>query len=77
MGVVKLIHVGVGGWGGDWEKNAIPPVKEVERTAIVDGHEPTLRKVQDAMNLPDEMCFLTLDEAMAAVESDEIGRAHV
>lgn len=72
MGVVKLIHVGVGGWGGDWEKNAIPPVKEVERTAIVDGHEPTLRKVQDAMNLPDEMCFLTLDEAMAAVESDAV-----
>jgi predicted dehydrogenase len=72
MGVVKLIHVGVGGWGGDWEKNAIPPVKEIERTAIVDGHEPTLRKAQKALDLPDAMCFLTLEEAMDAVESDAV-----
>ncbi|MGN6032794.1 MAG: Gfo/Idh/MocA family protein [Thermomicrobiales bacterium] len=72
MSVVKLIHVGVGGWGGDWEKNAIPPVTEIERTAIVDGHEPTLRKAQKALDLPDAMCFLTLEEAMAAVESDAV-----
>ncbi|MGB3331080.1 MAG: Gfo/Idh/MocA family oxidoreductase [Thermomicrobiales bacterium] len=72
MGVVKLIHVGVGGWGGDWELNAIPPVKEVARTAIVDGHEPTLRKAQKALGLDDAMCFLTLEEAMAAVESDAV-----
>ncbi|MGC4192867.1 MAG: Gfo/Idh/MocA family oxidoreductase [Thermomicrobiales bacterium] len=72
MSVVKLIHVGVGGWGGDWEKNAIPPVKDVERTAIVDGHEPTLRKAQKALDLPDAMCFLTLDDALAAVESDAV-----
>lgn len=72
MSVVKLIHVGVGGWGGDWEQNAIPPVTEIERTAIVDGHEPTLRKAQQAMGLPDAMCFLTLAEALDAVESDAV-----
>lgn len=72
MSVVKMIHVGVGGWGGDWERNAIPPVKEIARTAIVDGHEPTLRKAQKALGLPDVMCFLTLEEAMAAVESDAV-----
>ena len=69
---VKLIHVGLGGWGGDWEKNAIPPVKEVERVAAVDAHEPTLRKLQKAMDLPDAMCFTSLAEAMDQVEADAV-----
>lgn len=69
---VKLIHVGLGGWGGDWELNAIPPVKEVERVAVVDAHEPTLRKVQKLHGLPDAMCFTSLADAMANVESDAV-----
>ena len=68
----RLIHVGLGGWGGDWERNAIPPVAEVERVAIVDGHEPTLRAAQEKLGLPDDMCFGTLAEAFAAVPADAV-----
>ena len=69
---VKLIHVGLGGWGGDWEVNAIPPVKEVDRVAVVDAHEPTLCKLQEKLALPDAMCFTSLADAMASVESDAV-----
>ncbi|WP_432512413.1 Gfo/Idh/MocA family protein [Kineococcus sp. SYSU DK001] len=68
----KIIHVGLGGWGGDWERNAIPPVTEVERVAVVDAHEPTLRKAQAALGLPDEVCFTSLTAAAAAVPADGV-----
>jgi predicted dehydrogenase len=66
----RIIHVGLGGWGGDWERNAIPPVPEVDRVAIVDAHEPTLRAAQKALDLPDEMCFSSVTEAVKNVEAD-------
>ncbi|WP_432546482.1 Gfo/Idh/MocA family protein [Kineococcus sp. SYSU DK004] len=69
---VPVVHVGLGGWGGDWERNAIPPVREVRRTAVVDPHEPTLRAAQEALELPDEVCFTTLADALAAVECEGV-----
>ena len=34
---LRFIHVGVGGWGLDWELNPIPRVKSAERVACVDA----------------------------------------
>ncbi|MEW1958273.1 Gfo/Idh/MocA family oxidoreductase [Kineococcus sp. NPDC059986] len=68
----KLIHVGLGGWGGDWERNAIPPVTEVDRVAIVDAHEPTLRAAQEKLGLPDAMCFTSLTEAAGSVAAEGV-----
>ena len=66
-----MIHVGLGNWGLDWEKNALPWVEDsVERVAIVDAHEPTLAKAQKALKLPDAMCFATLDEAFDAADAE-------
>ena len=27
---LRIIHVGLGGWGGDWARRAIPPVPGIE-----------------------------------------------
>ena len=62
--------MGLGGWGGDWERRAIPPVTEVDRVAIVDAHEPTLRAAQKTLGLPDEACFSSVSEAVQHVEAD-------
>jgi predicted dehydrogenase len=67
---MKVIHVGVGNWGLDWEKHALPHVPEAERVAIVDGAEPILARAQTALGLPDEACFLTLDEALDASDAE-------
>ncbi|WP_432505959.1 Gfo/Idh/MocA family protein [Kineococcus arenarius] len=68
----RLLHVGLGGWGVDWERNAIPPVGEVERVGVVDAHEPTLRGAQRALGLPEHACFPSLREAVAAVAADGV-----
>ncbi|WP_432496050.1 Gfo/Idh/MocA family protein [Kineococcus auxinigenes] len=68
----RLLHVGLGGWGTDWERNAIPPVGEVERVGVVDAHEPTLREAQRALGLPDEVCFTSLADAVGAVEAEGV-----
>lgn len=68
---MKLIHVGVGRWGLNWELEALPPVHEtVQRVAIVDEHEPTLAKAQETLKLPDAMCFSSLDAAIDAVDAE-------
>lgn len=69
---VKLVHVGLGGWGLDWEKNAIPPVSAIERVAWVDAHEPTLLAAKDKLNLPDDRCFTSIEEAFAKVDADAL-----
>lgn len=67
---MKLIHVGLGGWGLDWEQNALPRVPGVQRVAIVDGAEQMLERAQAALGLPDAMCFRTLDAALAASDAE-------
>ncbi len=68
---MKLIHVGLGRWGLDWEKNALPWVADtVERVAIVDQHEPTLVNAQAKLALPDDQCFASLDDAFAATDAE-------
>ncbi|WP_337063292.1 Gfo/Idh/MocA family protein [Kineococcus sp. G2] len=68
----RLLHVGLGGWGRDWERNAIPRVPEVERVAIVDAHGPTLRTAQRELGLPDAACFTSLSEAARSVAADGV-----
>lgn len=69
---VKLVHVGLGGWGLDWETNAIPPVTAIERVAWVDAHEPTLEAAKKRLNLPDDKCFTSIEEAFSRVEADAL-----
>lgn len=70
---LKLIHIGLGGWGSDWEANAIPPVsKDIERVAIVETFEPMLERAQKTLNLRDDQVFLTAEDAYANVEADAV-----
>jgi predicted dehydrogenase len=67
---MELIHVGVGNWGLDWEKHALPHVSEVDRVAIVDGAEPILERARQALNLPESMCYQSLYDALAASDAE-------
>jgi predicted dehydrogenase len=69
---VRVIHVGLGGWGGDWARNAIPPVAEVEVAAIVDPHEPTRERVRALLGLPASVAFASLADALAAVDAEAV-----
>lgn len=69
---VKLVHVGLGGWGQDWELNVFGPVAEIERVAWVDAHEPTLEKARARLKLPEDRCFTSLEDAFSKVEADAV-----
>ncbi len=69
---VKLVHVGLGGWGLDWERNAIPPVAEIDTVAWVDAHAPTLAAAQEKLGLPSDRCFTSIADAFAAVDADAL-----
>lgn len=69
---IRIIHVGLGGWGGDWARNAIPPVPGVEVAAIADPSAPTLRRVREELGLGEDQAFASLTEAVAAVEADAV-----
>ena len=69
---LRLIHVGLGGWGGDWARTAIPAVDAVEVVAIADPSEPTLRAVREHLGLREDQAFASLTAALAAVEADAV-----
>lgn len=69
---VRLIHAGLGGWGGNWARTVIPTVDEVEIAGIVDPFPDTLRTVAAEIGVPDERTFGSLDAALAAVDADAV-----
>jgi len=69
---VRIIHVGLGGWGGNWARTAIPEVTEVEVVGIVDPVPATLAAVAEDIGLPASAAFTSLTEALAAVEADAV-----
>lgn len=70
--MLKLVHVGMGGWGRNWESDAIPPVREVERVACVDADESALATARKSLDLTEDQCFTDLDAAFAAVDADAV-----
>lgn len=69
---IRLIHVGLGGFGQDWERRRFPQVPEVERVACVDPEPAMLARAQERLKVPAEDCFGSLAEAMEAREADAV-----
>lgn len=69
---LRIIHVGLGGWGGNWARTVIPAVAEVELVAAVDPHEPTRAAVTEDVGFPASIGFASLTEALDAVDADAV-----
>lgn len=54
---IRLIHVGLGGWGGDWARSVIPTLPDIDCVAKVD---------------PIDQPYARLADALDAVESDVV-----
>ncbi len=63
--MVKLVQVGLGGWGRDWAKVVLPAVPGLEVVALVDA-DPAMRALAArSVPLPEDRLFASLDEAVA------------
>jgi predicted dehydrogenase len=69
---LRLIQVGLGGWGRDWSAQAVPAVSDVERVAVVDSDPATLAKAQAQFELAEAQCFTDLGVAMDTVDADAV-----
>lgn len=69
---LRVIQVGMGGWGRNWAKSVIRQNKDVELVACVDMVEPIREMAQQQLELSPKEIYATLEEALAAVECDAV-----
>lgn len=69
---VRLIHVGLGGWGGNWARTVMPAVADVEVVAVVDPDAATLREVVVDVGLDPSQAFGSLAEALAVTDAEAV-----
>ncbi|HEY6738150.1 MAG TPA: Gfo/Idh/MocA family oxidoreductase [Actinopolymorphaceae bacterium] len=70
--VVRLIQVGLGGWGTNWLEEAVPLVPGAEVVAVVDAVPAALERVQEKLSLPPEQCHRTLTDALRSTDADAV-----
>jgi predicted dehydrogenase len=69
---LRLIQVGVGGFGTSWASDIVPSVPGVELVAAVDPDPEALTRIQTKTPLRAADCFSSLDEALDARDVDAV-----
>lgn len=69
---IRLIQVGMGGWGMDWASRILPSFAQIQPVAWVDLEPTLLEQVQTQLGVPAARCFPSLDQALATVEADAV-----
>ena len=67
---LRMIQVGLGGWGRNWAKTVVIQNKKVELVAGVDAVPEVLAIAQKELTI--ERYFSSLDEALATVDADAV-----
>lgn len=69
---IRLIQVGLGGWGQNWFRDVVSQSKAAEVVAWVEIDPQALVDAQQRLNLPGDRCFLKLEEALEAVPAEAV-----
>lgn len=69
---IRIVQVGMGGWGRSWSRRIVPQVTGVEAVAWVDPVPAALTLAQTEGGVPANRCFSALEEALHAVEADAV-----
>jgi len=72
MDQLRVLQVGLGGWGRDWARQVIPEIPEVDLVGYVDPDPSALAQLRDAVPLAPELCFLTLEQAIEATQPEAV-----
>jgi predicted dehydrogenase len=72
MRKIKLIHVGLGGWGFDWAQHIYPGNSDVEPVAYVDKDPEALGRAQSKLGAPASKLFPSLSEALTAADAEAV-----
>lgn len=69
---LRILQVGLGGWGRDWAQHVIPAVPEVDLAGYVDSDPSALARLKDAMRIPPDRCFQSLERALEATKPEAV-----
>ncbi len=69
---LRLLQVGMGGWGRDWAWRIIPGVKAVKVVGCVDLNPEALALTRSQVGIPADRCFTSLDAALEATNPDAV-----
>lgn len=69
---IRLIQAGLGGWGRNWQKEAVRAVPDVDVAGVVDISEQSLELAREELGLPAAACFTSLADSLDRVEADAV-----
>jgi len=69
---IRIVQVGIGGFGSSWASEVMPSVPEVEAVGYVDMSSAALKEVVASGLATEDDCFGTLAEAIAATDPDAV-----
>jgi predicted dehydrogenase len=69
---LRILQVGLGGWGRDWAQHVIAEVPEVDLAGYVDSDQSALARLRDAMPVAPERCFRSLERAIEATKPEAV-----
>ncbi|HVS48476.1 MAG TPA: Gfo/Idh/MocA family oxidoreductase [Candidatus Dormibacteraeota bacterium] len=72
MDQLRVVQVGLGGWGRDWAQRVIPEVAEVDLVGYVDSEPNALARLRDVTPIAPAKCFLTLGHAIEATKPEAV-----
>jgi len=75
MGKVKLIHVGLGAWGGNWATHVLPNHPDIEVVGYVDMVAEKRELMSSRLKVPKEKFFVHMEDAFAATDADAVSIA--
>src|SRR3954451_15519615 len=66
---LRVIHVGMGGWGRSWAEEMLKHPELLETVAYVDVSPEMLAQLRTELRVGKELCFPTLEAALAATDA--------
>ncbi len=69
---IRLIQVGMGGWGQNWRQNILKPSADAEVVASVDSDADMLALACKRLELPQDRCFDSLQAALGSAGADAV-----
>ena len=71
-GRVRLVQVGLGGWGFNWAQEILPTVPLIEPVGYVDIAEAARKRLSVELGVDRSLCFASLEEALEAGPCDAV-----
>ena len=69
---LRLLQIGMGGWGRSWAESVVPKLKTVKAVAWVDTNPDALKAARNALKLAKKSCFASLQAALEVSEIDAV-----